>query len=78
MVFYSAIDLPRNVLPQNVTASLTGAVGYFWFGNQSAELGGFPLPAYLNWHERVEITDYGLPFATRHQKMEQDRAPLEA
>src|SRR6516165_1500000 len=25
--------------------------------------------------ERVEITDYGLPFATRHQQMEQDRAP---
>src|SRR5262245_18705398 len=47
------IDLPRNVLPQSVTASLTGAVGYFWFGNQSAELGGFPLPAYLNWHAGV-------------------------
>jgi uncharacterized protein (TIGR02001 family) len=50
------IDLPRNVLPQNVTASLTGAVGYYWFGNQSAELGGFPLPAYLNWHAGVTFT----------------------
>jgi len=50
------IDLPRNVLPQDVTASLSGAVGYFWFGNQSAELGGFPLPAYLNWHAGVMFT----------------------
>jgi uncharacterized protein (TIGR02001 family) len=50
------IDLPRNMLPQDVTASLTGALGYFWFGNQSAELGGFPLPAYLNWHAGVTFT----------------------
>ena len=54
--FGVGIDLPRNVLPQNVTASLTGAVGYFWFGNQSTELGGFPLPAYLNWHAGVTFT----------------------
>jgi uncharacterized protein (TIGR02001 family) len=54
--FGLGIDLPRNVLPQNVTASLTGAVGYYWFGNQSAELGGFPLPAYLNWHAGVTFT----------------------
>ena len=44
------------MLPQNVTASLNGAAGYFWFGNQSAELGGFPLPAYLNWHAGVTFT----------------------
>jgi len=54
--FGLGVDLPRNVLPQNVTAPLTGAVGYFWFGNQSAELGGFPLPAYLNWHAGVTFT----------------------
>jgi len=54
--FGLGIDLPRNVLPQNVTASLNGAAGYFWFGNQSAELGGFPLPAYLNWHAGVTFT----------------------
>jgi uncharacterized protein (TIGR02001 family) len=54
--FGLGIDLPRDLLPQNVTASLTGAVGYFWFGNQSAELGGFPLPAYLNWQAGVTFT----------------------
>ena len=43
------VDLPRNTLPQDVTASLTGSAGYYWFGSQSASLGGFPLPAYLNW-----------------------------
>lgn len=54
--FGLGIDLPRDLLPRNVTASLTGAVGYFWFGNQSAELGGFPLPAYLNWQAGVTFT----------------------
>jgi uncharacterized protein (TIGR02001 family) len=44
------IDFPGKVLPPDVTAALTGVVGYFWFGNQSAALGGFPLPAYLNWN----------------------------
>jgi hypothetical protein len=40
--FGLGVDLPRNALPQNVTASLTGGTGYYWFGNQSAALGGFP------------------------------------
>jgi uncharacterized protein (TIGR02001 family) len=51
--FGLGIDLPRNTLPQNITASLTAAAGYSWFGNQKAELGGFPLPAYLNWQAGV-------------------------
>jgi hypothetical protein len=51
-----ARDLPRTALPQNVTASLTGGIGYYWFGNQSAALGGFPLPAYLNWSAGVTFT----------------------
>jgi uncharacterized protein (TIGR02001 family) len=59
-------DLPRNVLPQNVTASLSGAVGYFWFGNQSPELGGFPLPAYLNWHAGVTFTRQALNVDLRY------------
>ena len=33
---------PRNVMPQNISASITGGAGYYWFGNQSAEFGGFP------------------------------------
>jgi uncharacterized protein (TIGR02001 family) len=54
--FGVGVDLPSGALPQNVTASLTGGAGYFWFGNQSAELGGFPLPAYLNWNAGVTFT----------------------
>jgi uncharacterized protein (TIGR02001 family) len=54
--FGLGVDLPRNALPQNVTASLTGSAGYFWFGNQSAALGGFPLPAYFNWNAGVTFT----------------------
>lgn len=50
------IDLPRNLLPANLTASLTGGAGYSWFGNQKADLGGFPLPAYVNWQAGVTFT----------------------
>jgi uncharacterized protein (TIGR02001 family) len=54
--FGLGVDLPRDALPQDVTASLTGSAGYYWFGNQSAALGGFPLPAYLNWNAGVTLT----------------------
>jgi uncharacterized protein (TIGR02001 family) len=50
------IDLPSNVLPTRLAVSLTGGAGYSWFGNQSAQLGGFPLPAYLNWNAGVTFT----------------------
>jgi uncharacterized protein (TIGR02001 family) len=50
------VDLPRNIMPQNITASITGGAGYYWFGNQSAEFGGFPLPAYFNWNTGVTLT----------------------
>jgi len=50
------VGLPRNTLPQDVTASLTGSAGYYWFGSQSASLRGFPLPAYLNWNAGVTLT----------------------
>jgi len=50
------VDLPRNALPHDITASVTGGAGYYWFGNQSAALGGFPLPAYLNWNAGVTFT----------------------
>jgi hypothetical protein len=30
--------------------------GYSWFGNQSPQFGGFPLPAYLNWQFGVTFT----------------------
>jgi uncharacterized protein (TIGR02001 family) len=54
--FGLGLDLPRNVLPGNVTASVTGSAGYYWFGNQSPSFGGFPLPAYLNWTAGVTLT----------------------
>jgi uncharacterized protein (TIGR02001 family) len=54
--FGLGVDLPRNVLPQNVTASITSGAGYYWFGNQSPALGGFPLPAYLNWSAGVTFS----------------------
>ena len=50
------VDLPCNTLPQDVTASLTGSAGYYWFGSQSASLVEFPLPAYLNWNAGVTLT----------------------
>jgi hypothetical protein len=45
-----------HLLPQDVGISFTGGAGYSWFGNQSQELGGFPLPAYLNWQVGVTFT----------------------
>jgi uncharacterized protein (TIGR02001 family) len=60
------LDLPSNVLPQDVSASLTGGAGYFWFGNQSAELGGFPLPAHLNWNAGVTFTRKSLNLDLRY------------
>ena len=47
------IDVPSGALLPNVSMSITGGAGYFWFGNQSPVLGGFPLPAYLNWNAGV-------------------------
>lgn len=38
-----------NLLPKTVEWSLTGNVGHSWFGTQSADLGGFPLPDFTNW-----------------------------
>jgi uncharacterized protein (TIGR02001 family) len=49
-------DVPGKLLPQNLAVSFTAAAGYSWFGNQAAQLGGFPLPAYLNWQAGVTFT----------------------
>jgi uncharacterized protein (TIGR02001 family) len=58
--WYAAAGLefivPSNLLPPDVGVSVSGAAGYSWFGNQSPELGGFPLPAYLNWQAGVTFT----------------------
>jgi uncharacterized protein (TIGR02001 family) len=49
-------DVPGRLLPQNLAVSFTAAAAYSWFGNQAAQLGGFPLPAYLNWQAGVTFT----------------------
>lgn len=49
-------DVPAPSLPPNLAISFTAAAGYSWFGNQAAILGGFPLPAYLNWQAGVTFT----------------------
>jgi hypothetical protein len=54
--FGVGFQLPRKSLPRDFTASVTGGAGYFWFGNQSAALGGFPLQAYLNWNAGVTFS----------------------
>lgn len=40
----------------DVGIGITGGAGYSWFGNQTEALGGFPLPAYLNWNTGVTFT----------------------
>ena len=49
-------DVPSRLLPPDIGVSFTAAAGYSWFGHQSLDLGGFPLPAYLNWQAGVTIT----------------------
>ena len=49
-------DVPIRLLPMDIGVSFTGGAGYSWFGNQSPELGGFALPAYLNWQAGVTFT----------------------
>jgi len=47
------LDVPSRLLPADIGVSFTGGAGYSWFGNQSPEFGGFPLPSYLNWQAGV-------------------------
>jgi hypothetical protein len=44
----------RGVAP--IGESIRIAAGYSWFGNQSLALGGFELPAYLNWQAGVTFS----------------------
>jgi uncharacterized protein (TIGR02001 family) len=49
-------DVPHHLLPQDLSVSITSAAGWSWFGKQSELLGGFALPAYLNWHAGMTFT----------------------
>jgi uncharacterized protein (TIGR02001 family) len=64
--FGISLDLPSHVMPQDIGASITGGAGYWWFGNQSAALGGFPLPAYLNWNAGLTFTRKNLNLDLRY------------
>jgi uncharacterized protein (TIGR02001 family) len=49
-------DVPSRLVPQDLGVSFTTAAGYSWFGDQVPDLGGFRLPAYLNWQAGVTFT----------------------
>ena len=59
-------DVPVQLLPQDLAISFTTAAGYSWFGNQRQQLGGFPLPAYLNWQAGVTFTHKAFNFDLRY------------
>jgi uncharacterized protein (TIGR02001 family) len=59
-------DVPNRLLAKNLSVSFTTATGYFWFGNQAPQLGGFPLPAYLNWNAGVTFTYKAFNFDLRY------------
>jgi uncharacterized protein (TIGR02001 family) len=52
----ASYDLPAHLLPKDISVAFSGATGWSWFGHQSPTLGGFVLPAYLNWHAGVTLT----------------------
>jgi len=62
----AGFDVPGRLVPSDVSASVTGSAGYSWFGNQSAALGGFPLPAYLNWNAGITFTHNNLNLDLRY------------
>jgi uncharacterized protein (TIGR02001 family) len=59
-------DAPKRSLPEEVGLSFTAGAGYSWFGNQSQVLGGFPLPAYLNWQAGVTVSHKIFNFDLRY------------
>jgi uncharacterized protein (TIGR02001 family) len=68
--FYAAaglgIDVPARLLPRDIAVSFTGGAGYSWFGDQSQQLGGFALPAYLNWQAGVTFTHKAVSLDLRY------------
>jgi hypothetical protein len=64
--FGVAVELPHKSLPRELAVTVSGGAGYFLFGNQSASLGGFPLPAYLNWNAGVTFVQKNLHFDLRY------------
>jgi uncharacterized protein (TIGR02001 family) len=50
------IDLPPLDFLKNVSWQLMANAGYWRFGNTSPAQGGFPLPAFANWHAGLAFT----------------------
>lgn len=61
-----SIELPNLAVLPDVTASFTTSAGYFWFGNQSAALGGLALPAYATWNAGVTFKRNRFNFDLRY------------
>jgi uncharacterized protein (TIGR02001 family) len=59
-------ELPAHLLPKDLGVSFTTAAGYSWFGRQSLALGGFELPAYLNWQAGITLTRKAFNFDLRY------------
>jgi uncharacterized protein (TIGR02001 family) len=60
------IELPKLGLLPDLTTSFTTSAGYLWFGNQSAALGGFALPAYATWNAGVTFKRKQFNFDLRY------------
>src|SRR5262245_42041936 len=59
-------EFPGRLLPPDFGVAITGAAGYSWFGRQRELLGGFELPAYLNWQAGVTFSYKQLNFDVRY------------
>jgi len=59
-------QVPARVLPPDFGLSFTTAAGYSWFGRQVEALGGFELPAYLNWQAGFTVSYKSLNFDLRY------------
>jgi uncharacterized protein (TIGR02001 family) len=54
----AGFEIVLPALLTNVEWQLNLNAGYWRFGNTSPTVGGFPLPAYANWHVGLEFTFY--------------------
>lgn len=60
-------NLPRySLLPDGVGVSLSASVGYSRFGGMEEVLGGFPLPAYVNWNAGLAFSWKALTLDLRY------------
>jgi uncharacterized protein (TIGR02001 family) len=51
-----ALDLPAALSPPDIGISIAGALGYAWYGRQSAALGGTTIPSYVHWNAGITFS----------------------